>query len=31
MQSLNSIERFLFTGEIYLFLEKSQEENSRII
>ena len=31
MQSLNSIERFLFVGEIYLFLEKNQEENSRVI
>ncbi len=31
MQSLNSIERFLFVGEIYLFLEKNLEENSRVI
>ena len=31
MQSLNSIERFLFQGDIHLFLEKKQEENSRNI
>ena len=29
MQSLNSIERFLFQGDVYLFIEKYQDENSR--
>ena len=29
MQSLNSIERFLFSGDIHLLLEKNQDENSR--
>ena len=29
MQNLNSIERFLFTGEVYLLVEKKQDDNSR--
>ena len=31
MQCLNSIERFLFSRDIHLLLEKNQEENSRNI
>ena len=29
MQNLNSIERFLFSGEVYLLVEKKQDDNSR--
>ena len=31
MQCLNSIERFLFSGDIHFFLEKKQEESNRNI
>ena len=31
MQSLNSIERFLFSGEVFLLFEKNQDEDSKNI